>query len=82
MKTAGFIRKTDNLGRIVIPKDIRDKLNFSDNESMEIFLDNEEVILKKYQHGCIFCRETENTIKYNTKLICENCIEEIAKEVK
>lgn len=40
MKTAGFIRKTDDLGRIVISKDIRDKLNFSDNESMEIFLDN------------------------------------------
>jgi len=82
MKKVSFVRKIDKLGRIMIPKKIRNILNFSENESLEIILEKEKLVLKKHQQACQFCNETENTIKYNKTLICKDCATEIAEKVK
>lgn len=55
MKSTGIIRKVDELGRVVIPKEIRDMLNIVEKDLMEIFIDGDSIILRKYEESCIFC---------------------------
>ena len=55
MKSTGMIRKVDELGRIVIPKEIRDMFNIIEKDLMEIFIDGDNIILRKYEESCIFC---------------------------
>ena len=55
MKSTGIVRKVDELGRIVIPKELRNTLNIEEKDSLEIYVDGEHIILKKYEPACIFC---------------------------
>ena len=80
MKSTGIVRRIDELGRIVIPKEIRDVLDIDIKDSMEIFVDNELIIFRKYVPACIFCGEAENVVDFNGKRICQNCIEAIQKK--
>jgi len=73
MKNTGIMRKVDELGRIVIPIEIRNKFNIVENDKLEIFIDNSNIVLKKYETGCIFCSNTKNLVEIKGKFICENC---------
>lgn len=77
MKTTGIVRKLDDLGRIVIPKETREQLYISIKEPLEIFLDEEEpaIILKKYTPGCIFCGDMSGGKIIAGKTVCTNCLE-------
>ena len=55
MKSTGIVRKLDELGRIVIPKEIRNKLNIEQKDSIEIYTDGNSIVLKKFESNCIFC---------------------------
>ena len=77
IKSTGIIRKLDQLGRIVLPIELRNKLNFSEKDPIEIFVDGSSIILKKYTSTCIFCGNTKNLYRYNDKLICSKCKEQI-----
>lgn len=77
MKSIGIVRKVDDLGRLVIPKELRKTMNISKKDPMEIFVEEEKIILRKYEPACIFCGESENTIEYEGKTVCERCIEEM-----
>ena len=78
MKATGIVRKIDNLGRIVIPKELRETMNIKVKDPIEIYVDeNDKIILKKYQPACIFCGNAEDTIKYKGKVICNKCLEKI-----
>ncbi|SDM21552.1 AbrB/MazE/SpoVT family DNA-binding domain-containing protein [Halarsenatibacter silvermanii] len=55
MKITGIVRKVDELGRIVIPKEVRENMDIDAKDFLEIYVDEETVILKKYEPGCIFC---------------------------
>lgn len=79
MKTTGIVRKVDELGRIVIPKETRKQLNISLKDPLEIFIDEEEsiLILKRYSRGCVFCGQLEELQVYRDKLICQNCLSSI-----
>ena len=77
MKSIGIVRKVDDLGRLVIPKELRKTMNINKKDPMEIFVDGDKVILKKYEPACIFCGDAENTIEYEGKTVCERCIEEM-----
>lgn len=79
MKSTGIIRNVDNLGRIVIPIEIRNKLGIQIKDPLEIFVDGSSVILKKYNSSCIFCGSNKDLIKYNDHLICAKCRDKIAK---
>ena len=79
MKSTGIIRKVDELGRVVIPIEIRNQFNIAEKDPIEIYVDGSSIILKKYEPNCIFCGNTENLISYNDKLICEECSKNIGK---
>ena len=75
MRDTGIVRKIDTLGRIVIAKELRDKLELPEGTPMEIYTDKDTIILKKYKRGCIFCGEVEadEMIKFKEQCICEQC---------
>lgn len=77
METKSAFRKIDELGRIVIPIDIRRKLGVNNGESLEISLQNDTVILKKHHENCIFCFSNEGLVPFEGKMVCEKCIAKI-----
>ena len=79
MKSTGIVRKVDELGRIVLPVELRRNLDIKVNDPIEIFLEDEQIILGKYQPGCIFCGEYEGIINYRGKNICPKCIEDMRR---
>lgn len=79
MSTNGFIRKVDDLGRIVIPKEIRTNLNIEENSPLEIFSDSTSITIKKLESMCVFCSSKTKLLNFNSKLICSNCINKITK---
>ena len=80
MKSTGIIRRVDELGRVVIPIEIRNKFGIAEKDPIEIYVDGSNIILKKHEETCIFCGNTKNLSEYKGKLICDNCIEQIAKD--
>ena len=81
MKSTGIVRKVDNLGRIVLPAEIRQSLDIQDGkDSIEIFIDKDRIILQKYTPGCIFCGDIENVHFFNDNRVCEACIAKIKKQ--
>lgn len=74
MKSTGIIRKLDELGRIVIPKEIRKNLEIEEKDQIEIFTDGSAIVLKKYEPGCIICNNSKELTYYKDKLICNKCI--------
>ncbi len=76
MRTTGIVRRIDALGRIVIPKELRECLDI-DEAPIEIFVDADSIVLKKYQQKCLFCGSDEALYDYKEKLICKTCLEEL-----
>ncbi|MBR6682143.1 MAG: AbrB/MazE/SpoVT family DNA-binding domain-containing protein [Clostridia bacterium] len=77
MKSTGIVRKIDSLGRFVIPIELRNVLEINNNDSIEIFTEDDKIILKKYQPACLFCGNADDVIYYKGKLICKKCLEEL-----
>ena len=73
MKSTGIIRKVDELGRVVIPIELRNKLGIQEKDPIEIYVDGSAVVLKKYQPNCIFCGGTKDLVEYKEKLVCDKC---------
>ncbi|MBE6654954.1 MAG: AbrB/MazE/SpoVT family DNA-binding domain-containing protein [Ruminococcaceae bacterium] len=82
MKSTGVVRRIDELGRIVLPIEIRKNLSIDNRDAVEIFVENDKIILKKYEPACIFCGNADNVIMYGGKLICRDCVETIKRDVK
>ncbi|MBR3133904.1 MAG: AbrB/MazE/SpoVT family DNA-binding domain-containing protein [Clostridia bacterium] len=81
MKATGILRKIDGLGRIVIPMEIRNKLNISQNDPLEIHVEGNSIVLRKYEPDCTFCGSSRNVVEYKGKNVCEKCIKEL-NEIK
>lgn len=79
MKSTGIVRRIDELGRIVLPIELRRTLDIDIKDSLEIYVDNNSIILKKYAPACIFCGEVDNIINFKGKNVCKNCIKELNK---
>ena len=79
MKSTGIVRKVDELGRVVIPIELRRTLNIEEKDSLEIYVDGEHIILKKYEPACIFCGNAKDIINYKGKNICPVCMDELRK---
>ena len=82
MRSTGMVRRTDKLGRIVIPIEIRKKLKIKPYDELEMFSEGENIILKKFEESCTFCGSTINLIRQKDKLICEKCIKESYKKIQ
>ncbi len=78
----GIVRKVDELGRIVIPKETREQLNIAIKDPLEIYTDDQTIILKKYQPGCMFCGKINGLHEIKGKSICKACIQEILEEAE
>lgn len=80
MKSTGIVRKLDKMGRIVLPKETRRLLNLVEEDSaVEIFIDDESIILKKYSPACFFCDSADEMIDFNGVKICRSCLEKMNK---
>jgi len=75
----GIIRRVDELGRLVIPIEIRNQFNIVEKDPIEIYVDESSIVLKKYQPNCTFCQSTENLVEYKNKLVCTKCIKSLKK---
>lgn len=80
MKATGMVRNVDNLGRVVIPKEIRRTLGIDELDPVEIFVDGDKVVLRKYQPGCYTCGSVESEVEhFYGHIICHKCIKDIGK---
>ena len=77
MKSTGIVRKVDELGRIVLPIELRRTLDIAEKDAIEIYVDGTSIILKKYEPTCIFCKESSDLQVVKGKRICKKCLEEL-----
>ncbi len=77
MKSTGMIRKLDNLGRIVLPVELRRTLGLDIHDTLEILVDDDKIILKKYHPACIFCGDARDVVSFDGKLVCRHCLERL-----
>ena len=82
MKSTGIVRKVDELGRIVLPIELRRTLDIAERDALEIFVSEDTIMLKKYQPACVFCDSSKGIISYKGKNICANCINTLADRTK
>ena len=80
MKATGIIRPVDNLGRLVLPAELRHKFGVKDGGSFEIFVDDDKIILKKYEPTCVFCGSHEDITSFKERRICKACINELTSK--
>lgn len=77
MKSTGIVRKVDELGRIVLPIELRRTLDIEVKDALEIYVDGNQIVLKKYEPACVFCGNAKDVIHYKGKNVCQHCIHEI-----
>lgn len=80
MKATGIVRKIDELGRIVIPMELRRTLDIKERDPIEIYVDGERIVLIKYKPGCIFCGNTDNVKPFKKTRVCQKCINELKRK--
>lgn len=73
MKSTGLVRKVDELGRVVLPVELRRVFNIAEKDAVEIFVEGDRIILRKYLPACIFCGEADQLLQYRGKNICPAC---------
>lgn len=79
MKSTGIIRRVDDLGRVVIPKEIRDLFGIQIKGFIELWIEGKSIIIQKYEESCCFCNSKDNLKEFKEKLICKDCLEKIQK---
>ena len=77
MKATGIVRKIDELGRIVLPIEMRRTLDIGERDALEIYVEGSSVILKKYKPSCIFCDATKDIVVFKGKNVCPKCLREL-----
>ncbi|MCC8181968.1 MAG: AbrB/MazE/SpoVT family DNA-binding domain-containing protein [Clostridiales bacterium] len=77
MKSTGIVRKVDELGRIVLPIELRRTMEISEKDALEIYVDGSSIVLRKYQPSCIFCGNAKNVVPYKGKNICPACLKQL-----
>lgn len=75
MKSTGIVRKVDELGRIVLPIELRRTLDIAEKDCLEIYMDGPSIVLKKYQPACIFCDEANDITVFRGKNVCAKCLQ-------
>lgn len=78
IKSTGIVRNVDELGRFVIPIELRRTLNIDEKDKLEIYVEDDRIILKKYMPSCAFCANAEDITVYKGKNICRECLAELA----
>ncbi len=82
MKSTGIVRKVDELGRVVIPIELRRTLGIAEKDALEIYVDGERIMLKKYEPACIFTGEADDLIYFKGKMISKSIASELVDLIK
>jgi transcriptional pleiotropic regulator of transition state genes len=77
VKSTGIVRKVDELGRIVLPIEMRRTLDIAEKDALEIYVEGSSVILKKYKPSCVFCDGTKDIEVFKGKNVCPKCLKEL-----
>lgn len=80
MKSTGVVRKIDELGRIVLPSELRRVFGIREGDELAISVDGEKVILEKRQDVCVFCSAEKPTIDFHGRSVCETCAGDLGKQ--
>lgn len=80
MKSTGVVRQLDTLGRIVLPIELRRTMDIGFKDMVEIFVEDDRIILKKYHPACIFCGDARDVVPYKGKLVCKSCMAELTAQ--
>jgi len=79
MRSTGITRKVDELGRVVLPIELRRSMEIEEKTDLEIFTENNAIILRKVGHSCVFCKEVKGLTVFKGNNICSSCMREIVK---
>ena len=79
MMDTGIVRRIDELGRIVLPMELRNKFGITEKDPMEIYVDGASIVLKKYEPNCIFCGNAKSLVHHNNKMVCTKCVTKLSK---
>lgn len=77
IKSTGIVRKVDELGRIVLPIELRRTLDIGEKDAIEIYVEGTSIVLKKYQPSCIFCGKSKKVVDFKGKNVCAKCLREL-----
>ncbi len=77
MKSTGIVRKIDELGRVVLPMEMRKSMGIKDGDAFEIYVEGEKIIFAKYTPFCLFCGSSEGMVEHCGKKVCRKCLEEM-----
>ena len=81
MKSTGVVRRVDELGRIVLPAELRKSMDIQIKDALEIFTEGDRIILQKYHPACVFCDSADNVTFFRDKRICKACLDKIKTEM-
>ena len=79
MENMGYSRRVDELGRVVLPIEIRRRLGIEERDALDISLDKDRIIMKKWQQACVFCGSEISVDTYKEKQVCKSCAGELKK---
>lgn len=82
MKSTGVVRKIDELGRIVLPSELRKVFGIREGDELDISVDGERVILQKRQDLCLFCGASEPAVEHKGRRVCDGCAGDIAQQAR
>ena len=81
MKSTGIVRKVDELGRIVLPIEMRRTLDIAEKDTLEVYVEGESIILRKYQDACVFCDSVLDLVNYKGRCVCPECIAALSRKL-
>lgn len=79
MKSTGIIRKVDELGRIVLPIELRRNLDIAERDELEIYMEGDKIVLQKYEPCCIFCSSSQDLLSFRGKNVCPECVRNMGR---
>lgn len=80
MKSTGIVRRVDELGRIVLPIELRRTLDINKTDSLEIYVDGNQIVLRKYEPACIFCNSAMKVSNFKGRNICQECLDQLKED--
>lgn len=79
MKATGIIRKVDELGRIVLPIELRRTLDIAERDELEIYMEQDRIVLQKFEPACIFCGSAKGLVTHKNKNVCQDCVQSLSE---
>ena len=81
MKSTGIVRKVDELGRIVLPIEMRRTLDIAEKDTLEVYVEGDSIILRKYQDACVFFDSVRDLVSYKGRCVCQDCIAMLSRKI-